>query len=140
MKQNLRPLPYTEFSMPEITAVAYETARECDENSVTDLTHDFNIALYKAEKLLNWVQLCACEESNRIEFRNRFIHSDEECGEISEKVLHYAEKWAAEKGYSEILIRACEVSLPYYLRNEYKQHGEPVCEAGNLLYTVIKQL
>jgi hypothetical protein len=142
MKLNVRPLPHGELSFPEITAVSYETVHDCGDDTKTAdaATLDFNIALYKQEKLLNWVQLCPCRDTLEIEFRNRFIDEAEECSEISEKILHFAEKWALQHGYEKITVSACAASLPYYLRMQYMQQGEPVCQSGNLLYHLVKAL
>lgn len=142
MKLNLRPLSHTELWFPEITALAYETMPECSEDTAAadKATLDFNIALYKQEKLLHWVQLCPCQNSLEIEFRNRFINEADECGEINEKVLRFAEKWAADQGYEKIMISACAASLPYYLRMQYKEADEPVCQSGTLVYRLVKTL
>jgi hypothetical protein len=142
MKLNLRPLSFNELWFPEMTALAYETVHECadDTQKADAATLDFNIALYKQEKLLNWVQLCPCNHSLEIEFRNRFINEEEECSEINEKILRFAEKWATANGYEKITLSACEASLPYYLRMQYAQQGEPVCQSGNWLYRLVKAL
>ncbi|RYZ50015.1 MAG: hypothetical protein EOP49_14935, partial [Sphingobacteriales bacterium] len=96
------------------------SAQNKDTEAADKATLDFNIALYKQEKLLHWVQLCPCQNSLEIEFRNRFINEADECSEINEKVLLFAEKWASENGYEKIVVSACAASLPYYLRMQYK--------------------
>ncbi len=141
IKLNLRPLPHGELALTDVVAISYETVQGCEEDvSASSEMHDFNIALYKQNKLMNWVQLCPCGEKNVLEFRNRFIDESDECSEINEKLLQYAEKWASQQGYEKIKIQACDVSVSYYLRMHYLIYGEPVCEKGNLLYTMIKQL
>lgn len=141
IKLNMRPLPFGEISLPDVVAMSYETIHGCEEDACADSpVHDFNIALYKENRLMNWVQLCPDQDSKLLEFRNRYIDELDECSEINEKILRFAEKWAYTHGYEKILVRACDASVAYYLRMEYEQHGAPVTEKGNLLYTMIKKL
>ncbi|MGZ5244360.1 MAG: hypothetical protein ACXWDO_04950 [Bacteroidia bacterium] len=141
IKLNMRPLPFGEISLPDVVAVSYETIHGCEVDVCADSPiHDFNIALYKEDRLMNWVQLCPCEDSGKIEFRNRYINEGDACSEINEKILRFAEKWAIKHGYEKIMVRACDASIAYYLRMKYIQEGAPVPEKGNLLYPMIKTL
>jgi hypothetical protein len=64
----------------------------------------------------------------------------DECTATEEKALEYLEGWARAKGYSKLLVHACETSVPFYLRVGYRQEGQPFFKESVHFTPLVKKL
>jgi predicted GNAT family N-acyltransferase len=90
-----------------------------------DLSHDcdFHITLYKDDQVVLWMMLCPSSKTT-VKLKTKYTNGSQDCGPIEERVLQFAENWAKDLGYKQIIIHACLVSEAFYNRLGYKCTGE----------------
>jgi hypothetical protein len=142
MKKNFRNLSATEFFSEGLTAVSYETPHEYDgQEEEGGLGHDcdFHITLYKHEEVVLWMMLCPVSRS-AVKLKTKYTSGQQDCGPVEEKVLRFAESWAKDLGYKQIIIHACLASEAFYKRLGYHCTGEKFTIASQEHCKMVKNL
>lgn len=142
MKKNFRSLSAKEFFYDGIVAVSYETPHEYDGQEAEDgIGHDcdFHITLYKENEIQIWMMLCPVSKK-AVKLKTRYLAGEQDCGPMEEKVLSFAENWAKQLGYTQIIVHAYLISEAFYKRLGYACTGEIFTEAGQQHCRMVKNL
>jgi ribosomal protein S18 acetylase RimI-like enzyme len=80
------------------------------------------------------------EAQDRVRMRQVAVAADLQRQGVGTTLVRYAERFAAERGYTEITAHARESALPFYRKLGYAVTGEPSIEVGIPHMTVHKTL
>lgn len=80
------------------------------------------------------------QENGVMQLRQMAVADDTQGKGVGSKVLAFAEELSRRNGFSELMMHARKVAVPFYNRNGYTERGDEFEEVGIPHYEMFKQL
>lgn len=70
------------------------------------------------------------EDKDTVRMRQVAVNNSFQRKGIGTEMVHYVEKWSAERGFTRIILHARDQAIPFYTRLEYTKKGKKFKEVG----------
>lgn len=101
--------------------------------------NDILIGCFEDEEIIGCCILTP-QENGVVQLRQMAVADNTQGKGVGSKVLAFAEELSRQNGFSELMMHARKVAVPFYNRNGYTERGDEFVEVGIPHYEMFKRL